>query len=120
MDALQGGLSREETQGTLLQHFPPDALFTKKNLFVWPFLTQLLISIPWTGTFAFYCQKKRNRKAFFGPTGTYGFWILKSSSIPHHLKGFHLLNNLKMQTAMIFVGSFDDGCHQNYCSGCQM
>ena len=70
MDALQGGLSRE---ATLLQHFPPDALFTKKFYLFDVFLAELLISIPWTGTFAFYCQKKRNRKAFFGPTGTYRF-----------------------------------------------
>ena len=85
--------------------FPQIHFSLKKNLFDL-FLAQLLISIPWTGTFVFCCQKKRNRKAFFGPTGTYGLWILKSSSIPHHLKGFHLLNNLKMQTAMIFVFVF--------------
>ena len=64
MDALQGGLSREATQGTLLQHFPPDALFTKKFYLFDVFLAELLISIPWTGTFAYCCQKKETEKHF--------------------------------------------------------
>ena len=49
-------------------------------------------------------SKKKKPKSIFWTNRH--LQILKSSSISHYRKGFHLLNNLKMQTAMIFVFVF--------------
>ena len=84
--------------------FPQIHFSLKKNLFVWPFFGAAFDLYTLDRHFCVLLSKKKKPKSIFWTNRH--LQILKSSSISHYRKGFHLLNNLKMQTAMIFVFVF--------------